>query len=86
MDEHHKNWFMVGWPVLCVLLSTIYQAGSQHQELQNIQKAVDGVQPLVPRVAVLEAGASQMKEDLQEIKADVKIIREYILNNTGNNP
>lgn len=79
MDDSQKNWFMVGWPVLTAVVSMVYIAGSSSQEIMQIQKDVDGVQPLVARVAVLEAGANQTKEDLQEIKADVAIIRDYIL-------
>jgi len=31
MDENFKNWFMVGWPVLTVVVGMIYMAGSQNQ-------------------------------------------------------
>lgn len=79
MDDAQKNWFMVGWPVFTALVGMVYIAGSSSQEVLQIQKDIEEVQPLVARVAVLEAGADQTKEDLQEIKADVAIIRDYIL-------
>ena len=79
MDENFKNWFMVGWPVLTVIVGMIYMAGSQNQEVVQIEQDVTEMRPLLARVAVLEAGADQTKEDLSEIKADVKLIRDYLL-------
>ena len=52
MDDSQKNWFMVGWPVLTAVVSMVYIAGSSSQEIMQIQKDVDEVQPLVARVAV----------------------------------
>jgi outer membrane murein-binding lipoprotein Lpp len=79
MDDVQKNWFMVGWPVVTAVVGMVYMAGSANQEVLQIQKDVEDITPLVARVAVLEAGADQTKEDLQEIKADVKLIRDYLL-------
>ena len=79
MDDGHKNWFMVGWPILTAIVGMVYIAGSSSQEVAQVQKDIETVQPLVARVAVLEAGADTTKEDLQEIKADLAIIRDYIL-------
>ena len=79
MDDGYKNWFMVGWPILTAIVGMVYIAGSSSQEVAQVQKDIATVQPLVSRVAVLEAGADTTKEDLQEIKADLAIIRDYIL-------
>jgi outer membrane murein-binding lipoprotein Lpp len=79
MDDSQKNWFMVAWPVLTAVVGMVWIAGSSSQEVAEVRKDVEIVQPLVARVAVLEAGANTTKEDLQEIKEDLAIIRDYIL-------
>lgn len=80
MSEHQRNWFMVAWPVLLFFTGTLYSAGSADQEIEQIAKEQESLKPLVAKVAVLESNADQVKEDVQEIKADVKAIRNVLLN------
>ena len=40
MDDAHKNWFMVGWPVFTALAGMVYIAGSSSQEVIQIQKDI----------------------------------------------
>jgi outer membrane murein-binding lipoprotein Lpp len=79
MSEYQKNWFMVAWPIILFFTSTLYSAGSTDQEIQQIAKDQQDLKPLVAKVAVLESNADQVKEDVQEIKADVKAIRNVLL-------
>jgi len=47
--------------------------------MQALKKENDQLKPLIPRVAVLESQATKMGEDLQEIKSDIKLIRDFLM-------
>lgn len=80
MDEMQKNWFMVAWPIVLVFGSALFQVGGADSRINELEASQRETKNLVSRVAVLEARGTQFREDLSEIKSDVKFIREYLLN------
>ena len=82
MSEQTKNALVFIWPIVLVLGSTMYQAGAYEAELQSLQEENAQLRPLIPRVAVLEAQTTKMGEDLTEIKSDIKLIRDFLMNRT----
>lgn len=80
MSEQTKNALVFIWPIVLVLGSTMYQAGAYEAELQGLQEENAQLRPLIPRVAVLEAQTTKMGEDLTEIKSDIKLIRDFLMN------
>jgi hypothetical protein len=79
MTDQQKNWFMVAWPVILFFVGTLYGVGASDAEMKQMSKEVDAMKPLVAKVAVLEATNAQVKEDVTEIKADVKAIRDVLI-------
>lgn len=80
MSEQTKNALVFIWPIVLVLGSTMYQAGAYEAELKGLQDENAQLRPLIPRVAVLEAQTTKMGEDLTEIKSDIKLIRDFLMN------
>ena len=78
-----KNLFVIVWPILLVTASSMYQVGVSSAELETLAKNQAELRPLVAQVAVLENTANKTKEDLQEIKHDVKIIRDYLMSDSA---
>lgn len=79
MNEQTRNVVVFLWPVILVLGSSVYQAGAYEAEMKALKKENESLKPLIPKVAVLEAQTTKMGEDLQEIKADIKEIAEFLL-------
>jgi len=79
MTEQTRNAVVFLWPIILVLGSSMYQAGAYEAEMQALKKENDQLKPLIPRVAVLESQAAKMGEDLQEIKSDIKLIRDFLM-------
>lgn len=80
MSEQTKNALVFLWPIILVLGSSTYQAGAYEAEMQALKKKNEQLTPLVARVAVLESQTTKMGEDLQEIKSDIKLIRDFLMN------
>ena len=80
MTESQKNYFMVIWPVALFLIGSLFQMGMANQEIEQLANQQKELKPLVAQVAVLEANAGQVKEDLVEIKEDVKLIVDALIN------
>ena len=78
-----KNLFVIVWPILLVTASSMYQVGVSSAELETLAQNQAELRPLVAQVAVLENTANKTKEDLQEIKHDVKIIRDYLMSDSA---
>ena len=79
MSEQSKHAIMILWPIILVLGSSIYQAGAYEAELNRLKQENAELKPLIPKVAVLESQAAKMGEDLQEIKSDIKFIRDLLM-------
>lgn len=86
MTEAQKNYFMVIWPMALFFIGSLFQMGMANQEIEQLATQQRELRPLVAQVAVLEANADQVKEDLVEIKEDVKLIVNVLITPKENQP
>lgn len=84
MTESQKNYFMVIWPMALFFIGSLFQMGMANQEIDQLATQQQELKPLIAKVAVLEANADQVKEDLVEIKEDVKLIVNVLITSKEN--
>ena len=75
------SWLIFAWPVLLVLFSSVFQFGYALNSLEQVESELALHAPMATRLAVLESELNPIREDLSEIKDDLKIIRQYIIEN-----
>jgi hypothetical protein len=72
---------LIAWPVLLFGVSLVFQVGTASEEMRVLEESHKEIKPLVTRVAVLESEVPNIRDDLSEIKADLTIIRTYLIEN-----
>ena len=70
---------LIAWPVLLFGVSLVFQVGSASEEMRVLEESHQEIKPLLTRVAVLESEVPNIRDDLSEIKADLTIIRTYLI-------
>jgi len=70
---------LIAWPVLLFGVSLVFQVGSASEEIRVLEESHQEIKPLLTRVAVLESEVPNIRDDLSEIKADLTIIRTYLI-------
>ena len=79
MTELTQKGLLAAWPVVLVVGNYMFSAGTINSEIESLKKTHDTMDDLVPRVAVLESQTDRMSADLVEIKEDIKVIRDFLL-------
>jgi predicted nuclease with TOPRIM domain len=70
---------LLAWPVLLFGVSLVFQVGSASEEMKVLDESHKEIKPLLTRVAVLESEVPHIRDDLSEIKADLAVIRKYLI-------
>lgn len=83
MNELTQKGLLALWPLVLVVGNSTFTAGSMGSQIDSLKKAHDSTSDLVPRVAVLESQTSRMSDDLIEIKTDIKLIRDFLIEGTS---